>query len=83
MKRGLAKAASGRPYHGRLAHKRESKVDAARPPLHHTPITLCLAAFTGAGENHHLVLGHAIEQRVGLLVQEVLVYAFRPEAGDA
>ena len=39
--------------------------------------------LAGAGENHHLVLGDAIEERVGLLVQEIPVDAFRPEAADA
>ena len=35
------------------------------------------------GEDHDLVLGDAIQQGVGLLVQEIPVDAFGPEAGDA
>jgi len=37
----------------------------------------------GLGADSASVAFDAIEQRVRLLVQEVLVYAFRPEAGDA
>ena len=35
------------------------------------------------GEDHHLVLGDAIQETVGLFVQEIPVDAFRLEAGDA
>ena len=41
------------------------------------------APCAGAGEDHHFVLGDAIEQRVRLLVEEVPVDAFGAEAGHA
>ena len=41
------------------------------------------AALGRSDEDDDLVLGHAIEQGVGLLVQKILVDTFRPQARDA
>src|SRR5271156_5586824 len=79
MNRGLARRASAA-----LARRpRLQKGDRGAAPQEGRRRRKGSAAVPGAGENDDLVLGDAIQEAVGLFVQEIPVDAFRLEAGDA